>query len=90
MQVIVRVELKVANELHERSPPTTLSEEPLKIIQALGLRLEPMHPGTVDQDLIKYFIVEVSDSETAYAVIDLLQNVRGIESVYLKPPDERL
>ena len=90
MQVTVRVNLKVAYQLHERSPPGKESEEPLKILKTLGLKLQPMHPGTENPDLIKYFIIEVQDMESANIVFDRLKDISGIEAVYVKPPDERL
>ncbi len=79
----------MAGTIHLRGPPIKGSEELLKIVKALGVRLEPMHPGTNDPNLMNYFIVEVPDSETAKSVIDHLQHIVGIDSVYIKPPDEQ-
>ena len=88
MQVTFKVPADVGRALHQRDPPTTESKEPLRIVEALGVTLEPMHPGTKDPNLMSYFIVEVPDPKTAQRVIDRLQRSTAIEAAYLKPPDE--
>lgn len=88
MQVIVKILPGTASALSQRGPLTTKSGEPLRMVEALGVTIEPMHQGTSDPDLMTYFIVEVPDLETAQRVINRLQQSTEIEAAYLKPPDE--
>jgi hypothetical protein len=88
MKVIIQVSADVARALRQRSPPIAESEELLRIIETLGLRLEPMHHDADDPNLQTYFTVEVQDQATAQRVIDRLQQLEGIEAAYVKPPDE--
>ena len=88
MQITVKVSADIGRSIHQRSPSTTESAELLRIVEAFGVTLEPMHPGTADPNLMSYFIVEVPDAETAQRVINRLQQSKAIEAAYLKPPDE--
>jgi hypothetical protein len=88
MEVVVQVSADVADALYRRGPPTSKSEELLRIIETVGLSLEPMHYETDDPTLRRYFIVEVDDQATAQRVIDSLQQSEAVEAVYVKPPDE--
>lgn len=88
IQITVQVSVDVARTLHRRGPPTTKSQELFKIVEELGVLLEPMHPGAEDPLLAPYFTVEVPDSTTAERVITHLRQSKAIEAAYLKPPDE--
>lgn len=88
MHVTVQVSADVAHTLHLRGPPTTESQELLQTTKALGIVLEPVHPGAEDPLLAPYFTVEVPDPATAERVITRLQQSKAIEAAYLKPPDE--
>ena len=88
MHVTVRVSAEVGRTLHRRSPPTTESQELLKVAEELGVVLEPVHPGAEDPHLVPYFTVEVRDPATAERVIARLQHCKATEAAYVKPPDE--
>ncbi|CUQ66464.1 hypothetical protein [Candidatus Nitrospira inopinata] len=88
MQVIVHVSSEAAEALHRHGPPGAESEELLKIVETFGLVLKPMHSRTDDPLLRRYFLVEVADYATAQRVMSRLQHSRGVEGVYVKPPDE--
>ncbi len=88
MQVVVKVSSDIGRSLHQRSPPTIESAELLRIVEAFGAKLEPMHPSTAELNLMSYFIVEVPDAETAQRIISHLQQSKSIEAAYLKPLDE--
>lgn len=88
IQVTIQVSVDVACILQGRGEPTTESNELLKTAEELGVVLEPLHPGTDDLLLVKYFIVEVPDHTTAEHVISHLRRTTAVESAYLKPPDE--
>jgi hypothetical protein len=88
IQITVKVSTDVARTLHGGGPPTGKSEELLKIVDELGVLLEPVHPGAKDPLLAPYFMVEVPDSITAERILTHLQKCCAIEAAYIKPPDE--
>lgn len=88
LHVIVQVSEDVAQTLHQRGPPTTGSQELLKIAEELGVELEPLHPGVEDLSLARYFVVEAPDPATAQLVVAHLQGSNAVEAAYLKPPGE--
>jgi hypothetical protein len=87
MQITVQLQTDVARRLQQRGPPTAESEELNRITKQLGVVLEPIHPGTADPDLMRYFTVEVSDQAAAERVIASLQQSKAVEAAYVKPPD---
>ena len=88
VHVTIQVTSCVVNILHRRGTATTESKELLRKMDGLGRSLEPLHPGTDDQLLSQFFIVEVPNRATAELVITSLQNCKAVQSAYLKPPDE--
>ena len=88
MQVVIQVSADVARALHQLRPPTKESEALQRTVEANGLTLKPIHPGTKDPNLQTYFMVEVQDPEKAQELVDRLQKLSGIEAAYVKPPDE--
>ncbi len=88
MEVIVTVSQAVARVLHQRSPRTAGTDQLMHIVATLGVTLEPMHRGTDDLQLMRYFVVQVPDAVTAQRVIDQLQQSGVVEGAYLKPRDE--
>jgi len=86
--VIVKVPIYIGCSLCQRSPHTAESSELLSIIEALGVTLEPMHPGVTDPNLMEYFTVKVSSTEAAQRVINHLRQSKAIEAAYIKPADE--
>jgi len=88
MQVIVLVRNDVAASLHQRQLASRESEELLRTAQDLGVVLTPMHPGTDDPNLAKYFVITVPDAVTAERVIARFRQSTAVESVYLKPREE--
>jgi hypothetical protein len=49
--------------------------------------LEPIHPGTEDPELTRYFTVEAPDQATAERVMARLRQSKAVEAAYVKPPD---
>lgn len=80
-QIIVQLKLARARSLHSARGGTV---EPV----VSGVALQPMHPGTDDPDLMRFFTVEASDSESAEQLIARIQQDAEVEAAYLKPPDE--
>jgi hypothetical protein len=67
---------------------TPASEELLQAIAELGVAIEPVHPGSKDPHLINYFRVEATNRTDAVRLISRLQQIKAVESAYLKPEDE--
>ena len=88
MQVVIKISTDLGRTLRRRVPPTTEPLEPVGIVEALGVALKPMHPGTHEPDLMSYFTVDVADFESAQRVIDRLRQSKAVEAAYLTPPDE--
>jgi hypothetical protein len=88
LEVTIIVSSEVAAAIQQKKPQHPGAEELLRIAETLGVSLEPIHPGTVDTNLLSYFIVKVPDSATALKVMDRLQQSKAVEAAYIKPPDE--
>ena len=87
MQVTVKTLAGAARALRQ-GPPTAESETILRVIEAFGLTLEPMHRDTDNPSLQSYFVLEVPDDATAQRVMDRLRQSEAVEAAYVKPPDE--
>ena len=87
MQITVQLQADVARRLHQRGSPTAGSQELNQITNQLGVTLEPIHPGTEDPELTRYFTVEAPDQSTAERVIARLRQSKAVEAAYVKPPD---
>jgi hypothetical protein len=85
--ITLKVRTDVARALQQRGRPSAESEELLQTAASLGVRLEPIHPGTEDPILISYFTVAVSDPDSVELVLDRLRQCRAVEAAYVKPPD---
>jgi hypothetical protein len=65
------------------SPAAELAEKAV----ALGLILEPVHPGTTDPQLSTYYTAEVPDRAAAERAAAELRQCRAVEAAYVKPPE---
>ena len=88
MQITVIVAFDAAQALHKRDLHSAESKGLLKIAESLGVTLNPMHSGTKDPNLIRYFTVEAVDNQSAMKVIECLKRSAAVEGAYLKPGDE--
>ena len=86
-EVIIQASENVARSLQNLEPATAESDEFLRVVHEFGAPLEALHPGEEDPLLLQYFRVQVTDPAMVTATIDKLRNVRGVQSVYVKPPD---
>lgn len=80
-KIVVQLKLDRARQLHGTR---------VGIAQSVvsGVALQPMHPGTDDPDLMRFFTVEVPDGTSAEQLIARIQEDAMVEAAYLKPPDE--
>jgi hypothetical protein len=53
----------------------------------LGVRILPMHPGAVDDQLNRYFYAELDDPGRAVDVAERLGRITSVDGAYIKPPE---
>lgn len=90
MQVVIILDRCVAqalrnsrDELYDLRARALLDE-----VEKFDGSLEPMHPGSSDEQLLKYYIVTVPESVEAEEVRSHIQEMAGVEAAYIKPRDE--
>jgi hypothetical protein len=89
MEVSVKLRPDAAESL--QAPAARSSPEIDRIAKALaavGVSLQPMHPGEGDPELRTWFRVVVHDESTTERVLRALRASSAVESAYAKPPDE--
>jgi hypothetical protein len=59
-----------------------------RAVKELGVTLTPVHPGQDHPLLAPFFAVEVPDEAAAARVVAALRDLDGVESAYVRPPDE--
>jgi hypothetical protein len=87
--VVVTVRPEAIEELV--APPEDRSSRAVQAQQAAaryGAELHPIHPGTSDPELARFFVVEVAEDVPTDQVVDDLLACDVIESATAKPPDE--
>lgn len=87
MDVTVQVTTDLAPALRHEAPTTEPARAIEETVQAAGASLRPLHPGTADASLSRYFAVDVPDVATAQRVARELLSLDGVEAAYVKPPD---
>jgi hypothetical protein len=87
MDVIVQIEPATAHALHGGNPTTSAVNELHRAMHDLGLRLEPLHPGTTDPYLAPYFVVVAPDPAAATRAAERLLRCQAVTAAYVKPPD---
>ena len=88
MQIIVRISRPTAVVLHGHGPLTEPAREIVDTAEEQAAQLAPMHPGTRDVDLMRYFTATLLDGETVARAIAGLQACSAVEAAYVKPPAE--
>jgi hypothetical protein len=87
VDLTVQVTADVAPALKHEAPATERASAIEKTVQAAGSALRPLHPGTADETLSRYFALEVPDATSAQRVARELLRLDGVEAAYVKPPD---
>lgn len=60
-----------------------------KAAKALGVALQPVHPGQSHPLLAPFFFIEVPDDGAhAQRIVDRLKKVKGVEAAYIRPSNE--
>jgi hypothetical protein len=53
----------------------------------LGVEILPMHPGTVDPQLGRYFYVDINDPIRVGHVAERLGRIPSVDGAFIKPPE---
>ena len=88
MQVIVQVRADAVRRSRPSGGESTVPPDVANAASELGSRAEPMHPGVIDPELSRFFVLEVPDRDAAEGAAARLQQIPSVESAYWKPPDE--
>jgi hypothetical protein len=86
MQVIVHLDPEVAKEIRDGIPQSPRANELMNITDRLGVKLQPVHPGSPDPGLGSTFFVEAKDALHAAETVSQLQAAGA--KAYMKPPAE--
>ena len=86
MNVIVQIRSEHAPALHGRAPADAESDEVLRAAAELGVKLAPLHPGTTDQRLARYFSVTTASAAAAQQAAERLRHCRAVQSAHIPPP----
>ena len=57
------------------------------LVQEHGGKLEPMHPGSADPELERFFTADVPDSARALELSEKLQQHPAVLAAYIKPAE---
>jgi hypothetical protein len=88
MDITVRIRADVARSLHQLAPPSAESQLLVRTVSGAGRTFTPLHPGTDDPRLVRYFKVTVPDSAAAEHIIARLWELPSIEAAYITPPSD--
>jgi hypothetical protein len=83
LQVTVQLTEEAARALQQHQTIPELG----RLANQLGIILEPLHPQSPDQALMRFFSAEVPDAGTAQRVITRLLRSPHVTAAYLKPAD---
>jgi hypothetical protein len=75
---------EIVVQLHPEAAVSDMEEA----ASALGVSLQPMHPGTDDPELSRKFRSEVPDRDEAEQVAASLMESDAVEAAYYKPDAE--
>jgi hypothetical protein len=86
LEVSVKLQPKVAEAVDRPEARTAAASAFLGAVEALGVPLQPVHPGHADPELRTYYRVEVPDEQAAEQVRNALAELEGVEAAYVQPP----
>lgn len=72
----------------DRGIPSAAVADVIAALGDLGVDVEPMHPGAVDELLTPWLTVDVDDLHVAEEVITRLEQHDGVDAAYIKPAGE--
>ncbi len=90
MVVVVRLSPRTAAAFHAASPPSNDEVASLlSLVDELGGRLRPQHPGVADPSMARWFVLDGRDDRgTGESAASALLDHPAVEAAYVKPFDE--
>ncbi len=88
--VVVRLSPQTAAALQEASSPgDDEAASLLSLVDQLGGRLRPRHPGVADPSMARWFVLDgPEDRGTGESAASALRDHPAVEAAYVKPSDE--
>jgi len=86
METIVRVESALAGALAESPATDSTARGLMAALERYGAILEPLHPGSTDDELRCYFTVSGIVPGQEEDVAAALRAQPGVRAAYVKPP----
>jgi hypothetical protein len=87
MEIIIQFSTDAALQL-ARAADSRVKNAIEEVLRGYGAVLVPLHPGSDDPALRRYFAINLPRSEHAEALLRRLRPLPGIEAAYLKPSGE--
>lgn len=84
MFLTVHVRKANVQDLIRTVPRLQTTKELCGVLSELGIKLEPMHPGTSDSELATQFYTSVPDEHIAGEVARRLRESKAVEATYFK------
>jgi hypothetical protein len=88
MYITVHLRADIVPDLRRHSPRHRATNELIKTLAQMGLRLQPLHVGVDDQELARQFFIDAPDTESADDIVERLTQSDAVDAVYSKPPAE--
>jgi len=88
VQVIVVLTTEVARDFGTSGGWHGIGKEIEDILKDFGLAIQPLHPGSRDPTLARYFVIDRIDASVAHRLATRLRSSHAVESVYVKVPGE--
>ncbi len=86
MQITLQVERALAAALQPPGQPSQDARRLHDLLIRAHASIEPMHPGTHDSELSRYFTVDAQEA-VASALQDALLQTEGVTAAYIQPPE---
>ena len=87
MDITVQFSPKTAQAL-QQSAGVMGAGEILNAVREAGASIEPLHPGSDDPQLNRYFVIRVRDARNAEELASRLRSFESTEAAYIKPHEE--
>ena len=89
MDIIVQFAPEIARALQQTASTVCGGEgEILNSIREAGASIEPLHAGSNDPQLNRYFVIHVRDARKAEELATRLRSFGPTEAAYIKPHEE--
>src|SRR4051794_40846497 len=88
VQLIVILRANIARHFNSTGAWHGIANEISDVAKDFGVSTEPLHPGTPDATLSRYFVVDRIDPSAAQRMATRLKNSPAVEVVYVKAPGE--